>query len=134
MFSTAIDKMTEQINSVVTSTSSVYTTEGSEYGGSSCGDWDEELFSQDDLRGELNRLKDGLSGTTTLVSSQYNRLTAMETEALCLLPDAAPAAPVGFRVTKEMENVREILLLGSQNERVVTVCGMGGAQSCVLSP
>ena len=94
-FSTIIEKVTEQIKLVVATSSSIYSAEASE-NGSTYDEWDEELFSHDDVRGELSRLKDGILGG----NNQYHRLTELENGALCPLPPSMPPAPVGFRVSK----------------------------------
>ena len=127
--------MTEQIKSVVAHTSSIYdTAEGSECGSSIYGDWDEDLFTQDDLRGELGRLKEGISGERGLnASHSFHQTTEAVPGMLCPLPDAMQPAPVGFRVTKEMENIREMLLLGSDDDNIITVVGMGGSGKTVAT-
>ena len=102
---------------------------------SSTEDDEEEGFSVEDMRGELERLMSDLrvakySKGSINPDDAASVKTATE---LCKLPAVVPNNPAGLRVTDEMKELLAALLVTPTVGHQVGFCGMGGLGKTVVS-
>lgn len=97
---------------------------------------DEEGFSVEDMRGELERLMSDLRVAKYSKGSinPDNAISILNpTTELCKLPAVVPNNPAGLRVTDEMKALLAALLVTPTVGHQVGFCGMGGLGKTVVS-
>ena len=95
---------------------------------------DEEGFSVEDMRGELERLMSDLRvAKYSKASIDLDQAPIKKGAELCVLPAVVPNNPAGLRITAEMKTLLAALLTTPTVGRQVGFCGMGGLGKTVVS-
>ena len=91
--------------------------------------WGDEMFSLDDMREELERLREE---TAPAAGSAQNDGVNGGNAVLCKLPAMVPILPRGLFVTLEMQRVLDAVLSDTSTPQI-GFCGMGGIGKTTVS-
>ena len=125
-----IDTLIQQARHVVPGVRSQEEVSGSDTASEFSGDgydvdaWGNDIFSYEERREELERLRDQDSASSTAAAGRDG--------TLCVLPAIVPGQPHGLWVTPEMQSVLDAVLSETSLPQI-GFCGMGGVGKTTVS-